>query len=210
MVKPPSSPQDIHEFSQTVGATANRAPLNLFLLDNSIPFHVSRLTLLIHLAGRPVYRPTIEGRTKLAKLDFFVRYPVFLAKAIKIAGFSELIQQASSVINYSSQIEAGMLRYKYGPWDHKYYIILAYMLSKKLINIEFNNLNDNYILLEKGQILANNLMEQNEWQEIAQRCSIVGKLFEGQKGTTIKDFIYLHFPEVVHTPYSQMITTRPE
>lgn len=42
--------------------------------DDAVDFHASRLLLLLNLCGTNP-GPGIEGRTKFAKLDFFLRYP---------------------------------------------------------------------------------------------------------------------------------------
>ncbi|MGW1659448.1 hypothetical protein [Streptomyces atratus] len=47
--------------------------------DDSPDFHAARLLLLIHLCGQQ--GSYIAGRTKFARLDFFLRYPGFLERA---------------------------------------------------------------------------------------------------------------------------------
>lgn len=57
----------------------------------------------------------IDGLTKLAKLDFFARYPdFFLAarRAIEDKGASEPSAPSSS----SEAVESAMVRHHYGPW----------------------------------------------------------------------------------------------
>jgi hypothetical protein len=52
----------------------------------NLAYHAGRLLLLISLCGKPrnmksEILPGIEGRTLLAKLDFFLRYPSYLRRA---------------------------------------------------------------------------------------------------------------------------------
>jgi len=55
------------------------APVSLPLsADNIVEFHAARILLLISLCGTG---SRIDGLTKMAKLDFFVRYPDFFAVA---------------------------------------------------------------------------------------------------------------------------------
>jgi hypothetical protein len=55
------------------------APVSLPLsADNIVEFHAARILLLISLCGTS---NRIDGLTKMAKLDFFVRYPNFFAVA---------------------------------------------------------------------------------------------------------------------------------
>ena len=48
------------------------------LADDLVEFHLARILLLLRLCGRG---NRIAGLTKFAKLDFFVRYPDFFARA---------------------------------------------------------------------------------------------------------------------------------
>jgi hypothetical protein len=50
-------------------------------VDDVPEFHAARLLLLLRFYGRSP-GGEIAGRTKLAKLDFFVRYPRFLEAAV--------------------------------------------------------------------------------------------------------------------------------
>ena len=55
------------------------APVSLPLsADNIVEFHAARILLLISLCGTG---NRIDGLTKMAKLDFFVRYPDLFAVA---------------------------------------------------------------------------------------------------------------------------------
>ncbi|MCB8948205.1 MAG: hypothetical protein H6653_09330 [Ardenticatenaceae bacterium] len=198
---PPNPPKQLLESADKFGATTNRAPATLFLLDDNIPFHATRLLLIIDSIGNL----GIEGRTKLAKLDFFVRYPRYLLKAAQIEGKKDIAEDIKKVIQSSPTIESQMIRYKYGPWDQKYYLILAYLSGKKLIKIEQKGNVDKFLLTSLGKDLASNLVKQPEFYSLAERCRIVQKLFGNASGTAIKDFIYRHFPEVVRMPQRRAI-----
>jgi hypothetical protein len=55
----------------------------------NVAYHAARLVLLISYCGKPrgsraTTTPAIAGRTLLAKLDFFLRYPSYLKRASKI------------------------------------------------------------------------------------------------------------------------------
>lgn len=110
----------------------------------NLAYHAARLLLLIALCGKPRGKqakmlPGIEGRTLLAKLDFFLRYPLYLKKAAVIEGRAfELTDEdygmRPEVEAYS--IESRMVRYLYGPWDHVYYPALAYLIGKGLITVD--------------------------------------------------------------------------
>jgi len=198
---PPKPPEELLNRAKEFGASTNRPPASLFLLDDNIPFHATRLVLLIALAGTP----GIEGRTKLAKLDFFVRYPDYLLKAAEIEGKRDIVEDIKEIIQSGPTIESHMIRYRYGPWDQKYYLVLAYLSGKRLITVQQKGNVDCFLLTEKGGQLAESLIEQSEFHVLSERCRIVKKLFGNNRGSDIKTFIYRHFPEVVRLPQRQII-----
>jgi hypothetical protein len=203
-------PPELEEFAQKVGLINRRPPRDLFSLDDNIPFHATRLLLLIRLAGRPKSKPRIEGRTKLAKLDFFVRYAQFLERATRIFSADEQLKEIQSVLKEGPTVEAHMIRYRYGPWDRRYYLVLAYLSGKGLIDIQTNEGVDQYLLTDLGNSLTSTLLELPDFESIVKRCQIVGDLFGGKSGSWIKDFVYRHFPEVVRTHYNQLISPRQD
>jgi hypothetical protein len=183
-----------------------RVPEKLTLPGDNLPYHVARLVLLLRLAGRPLSEPRIDGRTKLAKLDFFVRYPQFLQKAIHILDAETTYDSATLADEIGVTVESHMIRYRYGPWDQRYYVLLAYMNGKKLMVIRSRDNVDQYILSSVGHRLASSLLELPEYKSIAARCKVVGELLGAKSGTWLKDFVYRHYPEVVRTPMTWLIT----
>lgn len=192
-------------FSQKVLLINRRSPRELFLLDDNIPYHATRLLLLMLLAGKPQNKPKIEGRIKLVKLDFFVRYPQFLEKAVHILSANKYLEKIEHVLEKGPTVESHMIRYKYGPWDRRYYMVLAYLSGKALIDIQSKDGVDIYSLTDNGYWLVDDLIKLPEFETIIECCQIVGNLFGSQSGGQIKDFIYRHYPEVVRTPYNQFI-----
>jgi hypothetical protein len=83
---------------------------------------------------------------------------------------------------------------------------LAYLSGKSLINVRPKEGVDQYLLTESGHTIAATLQALPEFEHIVIECQIVGELFGDRKGGWVKDFIYRYFPEVVHTPYNQIIS----
>src|SRR4051812_6425795 len=73
---------------------------------------------------------SLEGRTKLAKLDFFLRYPPYLARALKLR---EPHVQIDVEPQEQQNIENSMVRYRFGPWDPSYFTILGRLIGKGLV-----------------------------------------------------------------------------
>ena len=86
-------------------------------LDRDEDVHLARILVLLKAFAR-TNLPAIEGITKLAKLDFLLRYPSCLEKALLARGLSAKNIPVDDFDRLT--IEARMIRYRYGPWDHRY------------------------------------------------------------------------------------------
>src|SRR3989304_7704696 len=83
------------------------------------PLGEGRLLILINAFTTPT--KSLEGRTKLAKLDFFLRYPGHLERALAILGPAKI----SIPEEEQENIETKMVRYRFGPWDPSYFSLLG-------------------------------------------------------------------------------------
>jgi len=180
------SPDDIP--SDLVIETQTRQPVPLG--EESLEFHAARLLLLLKFAGGRKAR--IIGRTKIAKMDFFVRYPTYLVKAANM-------HSIQSTVRPGARPESPMIRYKYGPWDKKYYDVFALLVARDLIAVCPSDKGDVFALTDRGQLAVDEL-QGPEFEEIIGRCCLVYRLFGGKSGTQIKSFIYDNFPEIVARP----------
>jgi len=88
----------------------------------------ARLLLLINAFTSNT--KSLEGRTKLAKLDFLLRYPHFLVRALSIRRPNLTAEIAPQE---QMNIENRMIRYCYGPWDPAYYAILGRLIGRGLV-----------------------------------------------------------------------------
>src|SRR5688572_23862400 len=86
-------------------------------LDKDEDVHLARILVLLRAFARSE-GPALEGITKLAKLDFLLRYPSCLEKALTARGVSPRNIPIDDFERLT--IEARMVRYRYGPWDHRY------------------------------------------------------------------------------------------
>jgi hypothetical protein len=70
----------------------------------------------------------LEGLTKLAKLDFLMRYPTFTDQLLRGLGADwELGTEPTD--SEELAVESRMVRYKYGPWDDRYYPVLGTLVG---------------------------------------------------------------------------------
>src|SRR5579872_7279082 len=87
-------------------------------LEDDDNLHFGRLLVLLSTFVGKDERGSVEGLTKLAKLDFLLRYPVNLERALQVrAGKGK----EARVEEYERKsIESSMVRYRFGPWDFRY------------------------------------------------------------------------------------------
>lgn len=156
------------------------------LADDFVEFHAARLLLLLGLCGT---NDRIDGLTKLAKLDFFVRYPQFFDKVCISSGL-----QNQSV---SNSVESSMVRHHYGPWDHRYYDVLAYLRSRGLIQITKESNTYKFKLTVTGKQLVKRLIEEPSYSQLCEQMRRVKEAFGKKAGSTLKNLIYKVFQEEV-------------
>ena len=136
--------------------------------------------------------------TKLAKLDFFVRYPEFFRRA------AEAIGAPSNSIVVAG--DSSMVRYRYGPWDDRYYHLLSYLESTGLITIQRIGRLYRVALTEDGDNIAAKIGEDSSYATIVRHMQDVKKVMGAKGGTTLKKLIYRLFEsEVVAKPMGEVI-----
>lgn len=159
--------------------------------DDILEFHAARILLLLRCCGSQnrsngLYR--IDGLTKMAKLDFFVRYPEFFAKVADILGGSRE--------NVLGIVESAMVRFHYGPWDQRYYHILAYLEGRSLIKVSKDK-GFQLELTENGAVIAESLRLNKDYENICTHMKEVKNLLGNKSGSSLKNLIYKTFDEEV-------------
>lgn len=183
-------------------------PLQFFDPEDCIEFHATRLLLLIKYCSTNEVdeeKASIKGRTKLAKLDFFLRYPTYLEQALDKKPFSNEEINLHLESYERQNIEATMIRYKYGPWDKKYYDVFAYLLAKGLIEISSIGGVDNFLITEQGEVIVELLSLERTYVSLIERCVIIKDSLAQKSGSWLKRFIYRNFPQIVGQPMGSLI-----
>lgn len=156
------------------------------LADDLLEFHAARLLLVLRFCG---VANRIDGLTKLAKLDFFARYPVFFADACLARG------EAPPPI--TSGIESAMVRHHYGPWDKRYYHVLAFLEGTALMTVSRQEGNYRFTLTEEGVARANEIAQTDAYALLVAQLRHLKRVFGGKSGEAIKRFIYEQFDREV-------------
>lgn len=169
--------------------------------EDIVEFHAARLLLLLHVCG---VSGRIDGLTKMAKLDFFARYPDFFEvarAATTSAGKKEPVQASSR-----SATESAMVRHHYGPWDKRYYHVLAHLEAKRLVTVTKAHNSYQLSLTDIGRDTAKSLSAIPSYGPLVDRMRQVKKTFGAKSGSTLKDLIYRVFDEEIgQRPLGQVI-----
>jgi len=171
--------------------------------ENSDDFHLSRLLVLLRAAGGRKNAKTIAGITKLAKLDFLLRYPTCLERALRSIHNSP--ERAQVKEHERISIESKMIRFRYGPWDGRYRRWIALLVAKGLAEtyVQVNTVHVH--LTPQGIEVADRLRELPDFADIDERSQVIASVFGGLSAMRIKDFVYETFPELLSMKWGEDI-----
>lgn len=175
-------------------------------LEKNEDTHLARILVLL-LAFREPDKPAVEGITKLAKLDFLLRYPASLKKALAARGVSA---KNIPVDDFEAMtIEARMVRYRYGPWDHRYRQFLNILVAKGLVAVELEGQTIKIDLTDTGASLAKALASNEGFKRVLDRAALLKKHLD-LKARKLMEFIYEVFPELTSLEYNEGIEFRED
>jgi len=171
-------------------------------LDRDEQMHLARLLLLLLAFDRNGDAPAIEGITKMAKLDFLLRYPSYFEKAMLARDVSP---RRIPIEDYErNTVEAQMVRYRFGPWDHRYRRFLNLLAAKGLVRIDTNGRNVRVSLTDTGKHRAAQLADDDSYRPLLSRARLLkDKIDIGP--TEIMKFVYKTFPEIASLAYDEAI-----
>ncbi len=162
----------------------------------SLPESEGRVLLLINAFSGTADKPRqLEGRLKLAKLDFLVRYPKYLARVLVDRNVSA--KAVESVAPEPTPLEDKMIRYRYGPWDPSYYAVLGSLIGRGLVEpIPFKH-GIGYRVTNRGRDLATAILEDETWDAVNRRAVLTRRHLD-LSGSTLKDLLYEAIPEMTN------------
>ena len=164
-----------------------------------LDYHIARVLLLI-TSYNAVHKKPLDGLTKLAKLDFLVRYPVFLLQLTEKVSPQAVPDHIKPTDAEQVGVESRMVRYKYGPWDDRYYPILGTLIGLGLVKSTPGRGRIALTVSEEGVTIANSISMQEPWAVMASRCEFVAATFD-MTGNRLKDLIYSELPVISGTRY---------
>ncbi|MEV5400473.1 hypothetical protein AB0N26_30645 [Streptomyces cellulosae] len=153
----------------------------------------ARLLLLIDVFSGTRGTEALEGRMKLAKLDFLLRYPDRLEQLLLNRKIDIDLGENPWL---TGAIEQRMIRYRYGPWDPAYYGLLGALMGKGLIESTMEKGNAAYRTTESGREVASTLADTDSWRPVKDRARLL-KRHLNYSGVKLRDLIYENFPDIV-------------
>lgn len=170
-------------------------------LDRDEDVHLARIVVLLKAFARPD-APAIEGITKLAKLDFLLRYPSCLEQALIARGVSAKNIPVDDFERLT--IEARMIRYRYGPWDHRYRRFLNILVARRLTLVRTDGRTIQIDLTPPGSDLAEKLIASPGFSGVYERAVLLSKHLN-LKARALMEFIYEQFPELTSLEFNEGI-----
>jgi hypothetical protein len=199
---------------RNVGAADRGAHMSLRLVravgetENLDDFHLSRLLVLLgSVDGRKSQQKTIEGITKLAKLDFLLRYPTCLERALEQLGKDPVLAHVEP--RERTSIESKMVRFRYGPWDSRYRRWLGLLFSRGLVTLQLEGNTVHVGLTNTGRELATKFRKDPLYSTMTQRSDLLIKVVGRMTATALKEFVYEVIPEIIDMKWGEEIAVQP-
>lgn len=174
-------------------------------LEGHDPSHEARLLILL---GAVAEREPVDGIMKLAKMDFLLRYPNILERAL--IGLADLKPSAPKVASKipdeaKHTVEGRMIRFRYGPWDRRYRKWLAVLMAKQLVTVGKHGKTVQVALTQRGKEIAHALGARVEFADLAQRADMVRFAVGSMPATRLMKFVYKIAPEIVEMKWGENI-----
>ena len=171
-------------------------------LEKDEHIHLGRLLILINVFSGDKHLGEVEGLTKLAKLDFLLRYPSYLERALLQIG--KPMTKAPPQEYEKRSVETKMIRFKYGPWDFRYRRFINTLVGRGLVYIRKEGRSYHLGITPYGSEVASQLLERDSLRDLVERARTIKTNFN-ISGTNLMKFIYKTFPEIVSLQYGREI-----
>lgn len=173
-------------------------------LEENEELHLARILVLLN-AFMKTDKTAIEGITKLAKLDFLLRYPSYFEVAMVERGVSAEKLNVSE--HERNSIEATMVRYRFGPWDHRYRRFLNTLAAKGMVTLNVIGRKISIDLTDQGVRVATDIAAQKEFDQLVFRSQMLSKHLD-IGATNLMNFIYEQFPELNDMQFNDEINAK--
>lgn len=188
----------------TVGLDA----LERQVLREDLAYHQARVLLLVSaVSGAQGHARKLDGLTKLAKLDFLLRYPALAPVVLdKLAPSDPRLNLTRDELAEPTNVEAPMIRYKYGPWDDRYYAVIGALVGRGLLKYARGRKGSVALATTPaGKRLASEMSRASDWRAISERSQAIAEASSNMTGSALKDLIYERLASLMDRPHRQVI-----
>ncbi|MFD8325198.1 hypothetical protein [Streptomyces lydicus] len=182
--------------------------LKLALLREDLAYHQARVLLLVDAVSKASgHAGKLDGLTKLAKLDFLLRYPALAARVLDELSVNDpRLNLSREELTTPTDVEAPMVRYKYGPWDDRYYAVIGALVGRGLLRYAKGRKGSVALAPTKdGRRLAEQMGKTRDWKALSERSEAIAAASAGKTGNSLKDLIYQRLDTLMDRPHRQVI-----
>jgi hypothetical protein len=186
---------------------ANDEDLIRWIVDD-LAYHQTRVLLLVNaVAAEPDHQRKLDGLTKLAKLDFLVRYPALAPYVLdRLESEDNRLHLSSGDRADPTDVEAPMTRYKFGPWDDRYYPVIGALVSRGLLRYARGRRGSVALVpTEQGRHLAGEIATEPIWRDEWDRCRAIAEASGGMTGNALKELVYERLADLMDRPHREVI-----
>lgn len=173
-----------------------------------LAYHQARVLLLVAaVSAEPGHSRKLDGLTKLAKLDFLLRYPA-LAPAVldRLAEDDPRMHIDDDEVAAPTEVADPMTRYKFGPWDDRYYPVIGALVSRGLLRYAKGRRGSVALApTAEGKRLAADLVSEQIWLVTAQRCEAIAEASSDMSGNALKKLVYERLADLMDRPHRELI-----
>lgn len=98
-----------------------------------------------------------------------------------------------------------MVRYRFGPWDHRYRLLLNSLVAKQLATVALEGRTISIGLTPRGVDVAKSLASNEAFTDLSRRAKTLHSHFD-LTATNLMKFIYDTFPELSSMRKNEVIT----
>lgn len=178
------------------------------LQRDDLAYHQARVILLVNaVASTAGHNGKLDGLTKLAKLDFLLRYPALAATVLGNLDHSDpRLHLTPHDLASPTHVEAPMTRYKYGPWDDKYYAVIGALVGRGLLRyVKGRRGSVALVPTPLGKKFATQLAKTDAWSQIGDRSFAIAEAAANMTGSALKDLIYERLADLMNRPHRKVI-----
>lgn len=183
-------------------------PNKYALLQEDLAYHQARVLLLITaVCASAGHNRKLDGLTKLAKLDFLLRYPALAHVVLdQLDPRDGRLALTKRDLAAPTAVEAPMIRYKFGPWDDRYYPVIGALVGRGLVRYATGRQGSvALVATPAGKRLAAQMSTSSEWRAIGTRSEAIADASSGMTGSALKDLIYQRLADLMDRPHRQVI-----